>query len=50
MIKRNLPYFLLTAAITASAAIAAIRLLVPKIAEDRNRKAAKRLHEKTSRA
>ena len=50
MIKNNIPYFLLTAAVTVAAAVAAIRLLLPKIAEDRNRKAAKRLHEKTSRA
>ena len=49
MIKYNLPYFLLTAAITAGAAIAAIRLLLPKIAEERKKKAAKRLHAKMRR-
>ena len=49
MIKSNLPYFLLTAAVTVAAAVAAIRLLVPKIAKDRKKKAAKRLHAKLSR-
>ena len=49
MIKPNLPYFLLTAAATIAAAIAAIRLLLPKIAKDRKKKAAKRLHAKMGR-
>ena len=49
MIKSNLPYFLLTAAVTVASAVAAIRLLIPKISEDRKKKAAKRLHAKLSR-